>query len=194
MRPHRVTRWFYRGGDSRCPASRCRGAEKVGRPPRDTSCSELRAAAGCVEDLDELVEPSLLLQKIGSRRLGGFSLQGQMHALMAAGLLRMTRLDPFNANTEPEPPDRKFAQVKQGMGGSEGHAVVAADVGRQAALLKKPLKHSESIVFPGRRKGFTGEQKPAGVVGDGQRIAVMMTPQQKLAFVIGAPQLIGALA
>src|SRR5207253_1378630 len=56
------------------------------------------------------------------------------------------------------------------------------------------LKHSESVVFPGRRKGFTGEQKPAGVVGDGQRIAVMMTPQQKLAFVIGAPQLIGALA
>src|SRR6267143_473779 len=51
-----------------------------------------------VEDLDEVVEPSLLLQKIGSRRLGGFSLQGQMHALMAAVLLRMTRLDPFNAN------------------------------------------------------------------------------------------------
>src|SRR5258706_397610 len=57
-----------------------------------------------------------------------------MHALMAAVLLRMTRLDPFNANTEPEPPDRKFAQVKQGMGRSEGHAVVAANAGRQAAL------------------------------------------------------------
>ena len=94
-----------------------------------------------VEDLDKLVEPGLLLKKIGSRRFSGFFLQGQMHALMATVLLRMTRLDPFNANTEPEPPDRKFAQVKQGMGGSEGHTVVAADVGRQAALLKKPLKH-----------------------------------------------------
>jgi len=59
-----------------------------------------------------------------------------MHALVAAVLLRMTRLDPFNANTEPEPPDRKFAQVKQGMGRSEGHAVVAADADRHAALLK----------------------------------------------------------
>src|SRR6266853_4398164 len=89
---------------------------------------------------------------------------------------------------------RLNAQIKQGVRGSEGHAVIAADVGGQAALLKKPLKHSESVVFPGRRKGFTGEQKPAGVVGDRQRIAVLMIPQQKLAFVIGAPQLIGALA
>src|SRR5260370_19651285 len=147
-----------------------------------------------VEDLDELVEPSLLLQKIGSRRLGGFCLQGQMHALMAAVLLRMTRLDPFNANTEPEPPDRKFAQVKQGMGRSEGHAVVAADAGRQAALLKKPLKHSESVVFPGRRKSLTGEEITARMVRDRQRVAVLTIGEQELALVIGAPQFIGPLA
>src|SRR5437879_6309009 len=147
-----------------------------------------------VEDLHELVEARLLLKKIAGRRLGGLFLQGQMHALMAAVLLGVARLNPLDANTEPEPPDRELAQIKQGVRGSEGHAVIAADVGWQAALLKKPLKHSESVVFPGRRKGFTGEQKPAGVVGDGQRLAVLMTPQQKLAFVIGAPQLIGALA
>jgi hypothetical protein len=47
-------------------------------------------------------------------------------------------------------------------------------------LAGRPLKHSESVLFPGRRKGFTGEQKPAGVVGDRQRIAVLMIPQQKL--------------
>ena len=109
-----------------------------------------------VEDLDELVEPSLLLQKIGSRRLGGFFFQGQMHALMAAVLLRVPRLNPLDANTEPEPPDRELAQIKQRMRGSEGHAVIAADVGRQAALLKKPLKHSKSVVFTGRRKSVTG--------------------------------------
>src|SRR5258707_14987003 len=101
-----------------------------------------------------------------------------MHALMATVLLRMTRLDPFNRNTKPESPDRKFAYVKQGMGGSEGHAVVAADTGRQAALLKKPLKHSESIVFPGRRKSLTCEEKTAGMVGDRQRIAVLAIGQQ----------------
>jgi hypothetical protein len=32
-----------------------------------------------------------------------------MHAFMAAILLRMARFDAFNANTQPEPPDREFA-------------------------------------------------------------------------------------
>src|SRR5260370_31565851 len=48
------------------------------------------------------------------------------------------------------------------MRGSERHTVIAADVGGQAALFKKPLKHSESVLFPGRRKGFTREQKTSG--------------------------------
>src|ERR1700747_136171 len=94
-----------------------------------------------------------------------------MHAFMAAVLLRMPRVDAFNADSPAPPPDRELAPVKQGMGGSEGHAVVAADVGRQAALLKKPLKHSESIVFPGRRKSLTGEEKTAGMIGARSRIA-----------------------
>ena len=54
---------------------------------------------------------------------------------------------------------------------------IAADVGGQATLLKKPLKHRESVFFPGRRKGFTGAQKPPGVVGDRQRIAVLVIAQ-----------------
>ena len=37
--------------------------------------------------------------------------------------------------------------------------VVAAHVGRQAALLKKPLKYSKSVVFSGGRKGFTSKKK-----------------------------------
>src|ERR1700741_4597026 len=117
-----------------------------------------------------------------------------MHAFMAAGLLRRPRFYSFNADSQAQPPDRELAQVKQGMGGSEGHAVGAADVGRQAALLKKPLKHSESIVFPGRRKSLTGEEKTAGMVGDRQRIAVLTIGEQELALVIGTPQFIWTLA
>jgi hypothetical protein len=45
-----------------------------------------------VEDLDELVEPSLLLQKIPSGQLSGLFLQCEMHAFVAAVLLRVTRL------------------------------------------------------------------------------------------------------
>src|SRR5690348_3189256 len=72
-----------------------------------------------------------------------------MHAFMAAVLLGMTGFDAFNTNPEPEPPDRKLTQVKQGVSRSEGNAIIAADVGGQAALLKTPLKNGESIIFPG---------------------------------------------
>src|SRR5467141_2028714 len=97
-----------------------------------------------------------------------------MHALMTAVLLRMARLDALNANAQPEPPDRELAQVEERVGGSEGHAIIAADVGRQAALLKKPLKHGKRVVFYGARKNVTGEEIPAGMIGDGQRVAVLM--------------------
>jgi len=43
-----------------------------------------------------------------------------MHALVAAILLGMARLDPFNADAESEPPDRQFAQVKQGVAEAKG--------------------------------------------------------------------------
>src|SRR6202041_3126226 len=117
-----------------------------------------------------------------------------MHAFLAAILLGVTGLDPFDADTEPEPPDRQFAPVEQGLGGSEGNTVSAADAGWQAALLKKPFQHGESVVFSGGRQGFTGEQKTAGVIGDCQRIAVLVISQQELALVVGAPQLVGPLA
>jgi hypothetical protein len=100
----------------------------------------------------------------------------------------------IDANTQAKPPDRKFAQVEQGVSRSEGNAVVAADVGRQAALLKEPLKHREGVVFSGRRKRFTSEQKTAGVIGNRERITVLAIAQQELAFVIRTPELIGALS
>src|SRR6266536_1188908 len=62
------------------------------------------------------------------------------------------------------------------MRGSEGNAVVTADVGRQATLLKQPLKDCESVVLSGRRKRFTGEEKTAGVIGDSERITVLASP------------------
>src|SRR3984893_10733698 len=146
-----------------------------------------------VEDLDKFVEARLLLKKISGGRLGGLFLQGQMHALMTPILLRMAGLDALNTDPRAEPPHRELAQVEQRMCVSERHTVIAADVGGQAALLKKPLKHCESVLFPGRRKGFTGEQITAGVIGDGQRITVLVITQQEFTFVIGAPQFIGLL-
>src|SRR5215469_5851077 len=98
-------------------------------------------------------------------------------------------LDAFDADGQTQPPDGQLAQVEQSMCGSEGHTVVAANVGGQTALAKKPLKCCESVVFTSGTESFAGEQKAAGVVSDGQRVAVMLVAQQKLAFVVGAPEL-----
>ncbi len=65
---------------------------------------------------------------------------------MAAVLLRMAGLDAFDADAQAQPPDRELAQIKQGVGGSERHTVVAADVGGQATFLKKPFKYSKSYL------------------------------------------------
>jgi hypothetical protein len=35
-----------------------------------------------------------------------------MHAFVAANLLRVAGLDGFDANTEAQPPDGEFAQIK----------------------------------------------------------------------------------
>ena len=60
-------------------------------------------------------------------------------------------------------------------------------------LLKKPFEHSERRVFPRGGKRLTGEQITAGMIGDRQRVAVVMIPEQELALVIGAPECIGSL-
>jgi len=55
-----------------------------------------------VEDLNKFVEAGLLLQEVGGRRLGGFFLQGEMHALMTTILLGSTGVDPLDANPPGE--------------------------------------------------------------------------------------------
>ena len=145
-----------------------------------------------VEDLHELVEADLLLEEVGEAAgLVALFFQGEVHAFVAAILLRMARLDALNANVEAKPPDGKFAEVEQSMGRCKRDTIVAADVSRQATFLKKPLKDGEKV-FPGGRKGFASEQKTTGVIGDGKGITVLAIAQQELAFVIGAPQFIGA--
>jgi hypothetical protein len=53
-----------------------------------------------VEDLDEVIEAGLLLQEVGGGRLGSFFLQSEVHAFVTTVLLRMARLDAFDANAE----------------------------------------------------------------------------------------------
>ena len=123
-----------------------------------------------VEDVHELVEAGLLLEEVGGGRFRGLFFQGEMHAFVAAILLRMARLDALNANAEAKPPDGKFAEVEQSIGRCKRDTIVAADVRRQATFLKKALKDGESVVFPDKRKRFASEQETTGVIGNGEGI------------------------
>lgn len=51
--------------------------------------------------VQEVIEPGLLLQEVVRSWLGSLLFQGQVHALMTPILLRVTRLDAFDAKPEP---------------------------------------------------------------------------------------------
>src|SRR5579885_836595 len=85
----------------------------------------------------EGIEPGLLLEAIHAGRARGFLLQGEMHALVPAVLVRMTRLDALDGDAESEPPHRKAREVVEAVGTGEGEPVVAPDRHGQAALAEE---------------------------------------------------------
>jgi hypothetical protein len=65
-----------------------------------------------IKNLEEVIEASLLLQEVSRGGFGGFFLQGEVHAFMAAILLGMAGADAFDADAQPKPPDGEFAEVE----------------------------------------------------------------------------------
>ena len=100
-----------------------------------------------IEFLNKVVEAGLLLQTVHSRRSGCFFLQRQMHALVAAILLWVARLDALDSDAEPQPPHREFGEIEEAVRTGERHAIVGADGKRQAAIAKQPLKGCNGRVF-----------------------------------------------
>jgi hypothetical protein len=47
----------------------------------------------------------------GRGGLGGFLLEGEVHPLVAAVLLGVSRPDAFELDAQPQPPDRQLAQA-----------------------------------------------------------------------------------
>ena len=95
--------------------------------------------------IEEMVELRLLLQEVLRRRPGGFFLQRQMHALVAAILLGMTGLDTLDVDAESQPPNGQFAQAVQRVRAGEWHAVVGADGFGQAEFFEHALEHAEGV-------------------------------------------------
>jgi len=69
-----------------------------------------------VEDLAELVEPTLLRSLIGCRRIGGFLLEGQVHSLVATVLIRCyarSPAEPRRGEAEANRPAAKLPVADQ---------------------------------------------------------------------------------
>jgi len=65
---------------------------------------------------------------------------------------------------------------------------------RQAALAEQTIEGGNRRLFPDGFKSFAEEQEARGVVGNGQRIAVLAIAEPELAFEIGTPKVIGRCA
>src|ERR1700751_1647629 len=143
-----------------------------------------------VEFPDKVVETGLLLQAVHSGRSGCLFLQREMHALVAAVLLRVARPDALDGDAEAEPPHREFGEIEEAVRTGERHAIVGPDRLGQAALLEELLEGGDGEVFAGRFKGFAEQQKARGVVSDSQRKAVAAIAELELALEIGAPELV----
>src|SRR5215475_7440135 len=102
-----------------------------------------------VELADELIEACLLLEAVSTGRARGFFFQSQVHALVTAVLLRVTRLDAFDGDAQAQPPDRQLGEVEQRVRASKWNTVVGADGGRQAALEKQLLEGGDGGVLAG---------------------------------------------
>src|SRR5215469_3395184 len=111
-----------------------------------------------------------------------------MHALMAAVLLWMTRLDSLDGNAEAQPPDGKSAQVEETIGRGEGHAVVGTNGLGQAAFFKQAFESGESSLFLDRLHSLAEQKVTAGVIGNGKGVTIPLILQHELALVVGAPQ------
>jgi hypothetical protein len=106
---------------------------------------------------EELVEPGLLLEHVGGRRFGRFALQREVHALMAAVLLRVARFDPLDLDPESQPPHGQLAQPVNGMGGRKRDAVVGANHLREAKLLERAFEDREGKFLLRRQQRLAGE-------------------------------------
>jgi hypothetical protein len=81
-----------------------------------------------------------------------------------------------------------FERLNSPLGEAKGTPFIGADGLRQSTLFEKTLKGGESELFPVGFHGFAQQEVTRSVIGDSQRIAILIVAELELAFVIGAPE------
>ncbi|MGY4625424.1 uncharacterized protein YndB with AHSA1/START domain [Bradyrhizobium sp. USDA 4486] len=120
-----------------------------------------------IELVHEGIEALLLLQAVEARRPGGLLLEGEMHALVPAILLRMTWLDALDGDTEAEPPYRELGKIEQGVGTGKRHAIVGPNGKRQAALAEQALEGGHGRLLARGVERLAQQQEARGMIADG---------------------------
>src|SRR5215510_5724697 len=104
-----------------------------------------------------------------------------MHALMPAVLLRLTRFDALELDSQTHPPDRQWAEPLD-RARRERHTVIGANTRRQPILSKDHFEALFCTLGLRALHRFTADHIPAMKVGHSQRIAVLRIPHAKLPF------------
>src|ERR1700722_824331 len=137
----------------------------------------------------EGVEAPLLLGRIRGRRARGLGLEGAMHALMAAILLRRGWMDEVRLDAELDPPRRQPRQAA-GAGRAERRAVVATDRMRQSLAANRRRK-DRLRSFDRWRHDPHLDQIATVAVGQRQRVDPAGVAGAEPTFEISRPLVIG---
>ena len=138
----------------------------------------------------EGVEGALLGGERAAGRADRVGLQGLVHPLVGAVLLRVSRQDPLVLDPELQPPDIELGEAVDAAGG-ERHAVIGADRLRQAKGAEGVLEDRAHAAPLGRAEALAGEQVARVLVGDRQRVTVEPVAGPEVAFEVGRPEVVG---
>src|SRR5579871_902427 len=142
-----------------------------------------------VELVAESIETALLVGNVGRGRPAGLGLEGAVHALMAAILLRLARPYPLEPDAHPGPSRRQPGQAARA-GRGEGCAVVAADCGRQPVFCEQ-LIHLGLHRLADRLDRLDGQQVATEGVGHRERAATLPIAGAEPALEVDAPGIVG---
>jgi len=145
-----------------------------------------------VEDAPKGVEAPLLGAKVLAGGTGGVGLEGAVHALVSAVLVRAGGFDQLGTDPELDPVDRELGETGDGDGG-EGHPVVALDDIGKPVDPEEAIEPAQGVGLIDTEHGLAVEEEASEAILNGERVAKLPIPRAKLALEINGPDGVGAV-